>query len=280
MFGLFIHKSFFYFVKNFFWLIKIASKKGFNNYILFFLYDLVSLNIFSEFNKKKNLKFGLIFLNSIAHFQHNNWDEIKNEKDFFFFADEICEKILILSKKYNSVILFNGFTQKRIETEYILRPKDPLSFLKNLEINFSKVEQDMTNGAFIFFKDFKSKNKALKILKNYKLFGLNVFKVQEFNKNFIFYKLQIKTYKNCINFSSIRNNNFKHYFGYYDKNKKVVFDKKYSRSDYDFFIKQVDFIKCTGVHYTEGMMFYKNILINKKKIQNHEIFKLIEKHFN
>ena len=42
----------------------------------------------------------------------------------------ICEKILGLAKNYNQVLIYNGFTQKKIKTEYLLRPINPKDFLK------------------------------------------------------------------------------------------------------------------------------------------------------
>ena len=41
----------------------------------------------------------MIFLNSIAHYQHNNWNEIKNEKYFFMFVENIFKKNFKNKKK-------------------------------------------------------------------------------------------------------------------------------------------------------------------------------------
>ena len=63
----------------------------------------------------------MIFLNSIAHYQHNNWNEFENEKYFFLYVENMFKKILELKKKFNSVLLLNGFTQKKIPTECVYR---------------------------------------------------------------------------------------------------------------------------------------------------------------
>ena len=102
--------------------------KGFKNFI-YFLYDQILLNIFQQTVQKKKSLFSLIFLNSIAHYQHNNWDEINNEKYFFYYVENIFEKILKLKKDFKSILILNGFTQKKINKEYLLRPKNPKKFL-------------------------------------------------------------------------------------------------------------------------------------------------------
>ena len=63
--------------------IKIILKKGFKNYILFFLFDIFFMNVVIKHSKQKKSDFTMIFLNSIAHFQHNNWNENENNKVFF-----------------------------------------------------------------------------------------------------------------------------------------------------------------------------------------------------
>ena len=47
----------------------------------------------------------------------------KNEKYYFLFSELICKEILNINKYYKSIILFNGFTQKKITSEYLPRPK-------------------------------------------------------------------------------------------------------------------------------------------------------------
>ena len=70
-------------LNDFVFSLKIILKKIKKNYILFFLYDLILLNIFSNNNQKKSSLFSIIFLNSIAHYQHNNWNEKKVKSTFF-----------------------------------------------------------------------------------------------------------------------------------------------------------------------------------------------------
>ena len=49
-----------------------------------------------------------------------------------------------------------------------------------------------------------------------------------------------------------------------------------------FFLKNVSFIKTTGVHTPQGLILYENFKILKKTklIENHKIFNYICKHFH
>ena len=117
---------------------------------MFIIFDIISVILLKNLNKKRT-DFSIIFLNSIAHFQHNNWDEKKSFKSFFLLLEKLFEQLNELEKKYDSIIIYNGFTQKKITTEYLIRPINPENFIKNLNINFEKIEQNMTNGALLFF---------------------------------------------------------------------------------------------------------------------------------
>ena len=73
-----------YLLKCIFFLPKILSltfKAGIRNYILFLILDLISV---IAVNKSKNKpEFVILFLNSVAHFQHNHWNDKKKSKSFF-----------------------------------------------------------------------------------------------------------------------------------------------------------------------------------------------------
>ena len=99
--------------KDFIFSFYLFIRKGIKNFILFFLYDLIFLHLFKFSIKKKKSSFSMIFLNSIAHYQHNNWNELENERYFFIFVEKIFSNILILKKEFSSTIIFNGFTQKK-----------------------------------------------------------------------------------------------------------------------------------------------------------------------
>ncbi len=281
-FGCLLNKCFYFFVKKIPFILKVLISCGFKNFILFFFFDLISLNIMKYKIKKNKSDFTIIFLNSLAHFQHNNWDEKQNEKYYFLFSELICKEILDINKHYKSLILFNGFTQKKITSEYLLRPKNPEIFLNNLNIKFKSIEQDMTNGAFIFFRNKKDKEKCYLILKSLSIYNFKAFEVQKTSKLSLFYKIKVKASKK-IKFNNNNLNYFSKYLSYFD-NKKIYKKSTKRKFDYNFvnyFFNSVDFIKTTGVHSNEGVLLYKNfILKNTKKIENHKIFNLIQSHFD
>ena len=96
------------FLKDLFFSLKLLLVRGFKNFILFFFFDQIFLNIFQKTVLKKKSSFSFIFLNSIAHYQHNNWNEIENEKYFFLYAESIFKKILNIKNSFNSFLIFNG----------------------------------------------------------------------------------------------------------------------------------------------------------------------------
>ena len=265
-------------ISDIFFSLKVMLKRGIKNYILFFLYDLIQLNIFEYNNLKKKSFFSIIFLNSIAHYQHNNWDEKKSEKFFFQFAEKMFSKILSLRKEYHSIIIFNGFTQKEIKSQFLLRPKDPKRFISKF-VKFKNLEQDMTNGGFIFFENKHQLMNGIEVLNKLYFKNKKVFKIKKFNKNFIYYKMNIKSLKK-IEECEIKNNlNFEKYLIESLKTNKKKIKEKRDISNY--LTKEFEFLKTTGVHIPKGIILHENVssLNNHKKIENHTLFNHISKHF-
>ena len=279
VFTLFFNSKLLNLMKDFFFSLYLFLKRGIKNFILFFLFDLIFLNLFKYSRSKKKSSFSIIFLNSIAHYQHNNWNEPDNEKYFFSFVEKIFSNILILKKQFNSIIIFNGFTQKKINAEYLIRPKNPGVFLSKF-IKFKRLEQDMTNGGFIFFNSKKDKNNAFQILNQLYCFQKKIFDLKKYKNNSIFYKINLKS-KNYLNEHDFKNRE-KHTI------KSLVEILRGSENNIKkidigpFFIKNVSFIKTTGVHSPEGLILYENfkILEKVKLIENHKIFNYICKYYH
>ena len=87
----------------------------------------------------------------------------------------MIKKIIDIENEYSSSIFFNGFSQKKIKARYHLRPKEPGKFLNIFNINFKKIEPNMTTGAQVFFKNKKDKMNCIKFLQKI-----------NFNKKFFF----------------------------------------------------------------------------------------------
>ena len=229
--------------------------------------------LLSIIQKKKKSQFTLVFLNSIAHYQHNNWDDKKNEEAFFICVERIFKKIQKIKQQHKSIIIFNGFTQKRIKNEYILRPKDPNKFLLNF-INFESLEQDMTNGGYIFFKDKNQMQKNYEILSQLYFLKKKIFQIEKFNDRTIFYKINIKS-KKILTFTTKD-------YNLIEIKKNVIKKSAIKKKDIkNFFIKNVKCIKTTGKHVSQGLLLHDNFNSFKliREIENHLIFFYICKHF-
>ena len=266
-------------IKNF-----LNSKlKSFNFY--FFL-DLISLLILQKNIKKNKSELLIVALNSFAHYQHNYWDNNKYEYTYFWYLNKMVEIIDEIEKDYFSSIILNGFSQKKIKNEYHLRPKKPQFFLKKLNLNFKNIEPDMTSGAIVSFKNFNDKNKAIKKIKNIKLYSYPLFDIQNFkNKKKFYYQFSIVYLKKKYKIKALDKKNYKIYF---QKPKKIFKEINLSKSQkifIDYLFRNSVFGKSTSRHISKGVLFYKNIklpkkYINKKMIENTQIHNIIFNHFN
>ena len=267
--------------KNFYLIFHSLLSRGLKNYLLFFLFDLISLDIFKQKINSKNSCFSYIFLNSLAHFQHNNWNDIIAEKYYFLYTDKIIKSIFDIYKSHDALFIFNGFSQKKIKDEFILRPKNPSKFLKKI-IYFTSIEQDMTNGGFIFFNDKKSANIAFDKIKNYNVCGIKIFEALQKKDLSFFYRIMIKSKKdlNMTGTNSINKKNLSNFFYYENKNKKIKI--KFNSIELSEFLNSIQFIKTTGIHSTNGEIIFDNLktITKKKSIENHKIFNIFKNFFN
>ena len=261
-----LFKNFFFYMRLIF---SISSKV---NYKLFVLFDILSLLTILKYESKNLPTVSFVFLNSIAHFQHNNWNEKNEYKLFFQILDILFCEINKLHQRYNISLTYNGFTQKKIKTEYLLRPFSPEKFLKNINVKYYKLEQNMTNGGIIFFDDSTKCFKNYNLMKNYKICGYNLFLLNKINDKSFFYKIGIKSLSKNLNQKNIKDK-IKSYKKNYNK-------YKFNLDNYDLFEK-MKFIKTTGVHVNHGLLFTHNLKKTKKNvIFNHEIFNILKNILN
>ena len=253
-YGIILNKYFFKLIKYSPFIIKCLIKKGLKNFILFLILDLISVVAFKEEVKKEKVEFAFIFLNSIAHYQHNNWDDKSSHKIFFEFINIIFKELFITEQKFNSVLIFNGFSQKKTKNEYILRPINPEKFLKKINLKFKKLEQDMTNGGLIFFKSIKDKKAGTHLLKKTKYKNLNFFHIKSVSPKILFYRLEIKLNKKIIK------NKTKFYI--YNENRSYIKKEiNISSTSSNNIFKDMRLIKSSGKHHNYGELFFKNINI-------------------
>ena len=275
-----------YFVKFFFPLFKIFWLSKLKSFNLYFFLDLISLLILKKNLKKTKSKLAIIAINSFAHYQHNYWDTKKYEYVYFWYLNEMVKIICDIEKYYNSTIILNGFSQKKIKNEYHLRAKEPMSFLKKINLSYQNIEPNMTTGSIVSFKTLKDKMKAIKKIKDIYLYSYPLFEIQDFrNEKKFFYKFSLVSLKNKYHYKSLKKNNYKIFF---KRPKKIIKKnniKKDQRILLDYIFKNSVFIKSTSRHVSNGSLFYKNIKIPKIlidtgcKLENIKIFRIILNHF-
>ncbi len=280
---IFFSRIFFYLIKNFFSFFKIFLKVGIKSFNLYFFLDLISLLIIQKNIKKSKSDFVIISLNSFAHYQHNFWDEKKYEHIYFWYLNEMIKVFNNMEKIYNSSIVFNGFSQRKIKTEYHLRAKDPQFFLSLFNLRYKNIKPNMTTGATVFFKDAKDKIKTINFLKSISIYDYPLFEIQNFNKkNKIFFKFSLVSYKIIDDINTINISNYKKYF----QKPKIVKKTKNIQSNnlLKIIFSNIIYMKSTSRHLREGDLFYKkfNFLNRDKKkgiINNKHIFRNILIHF-
>jgi len=272
-------KSFFNLLKLMPSILPILLKHGLKNYILFFLIDLINLLVFKNEIKKNFTSFNLIFINSLAHFQHNNWDKKEIEYIYFFFVEKIAKIINQISKDHNDIIVCNGFSQEKIKPEYIVRNTNPLEFIKSLEIKCKTVKPNMTTGGTIYFNNKYEKNDAKKKLNRVSFFGIHFINIEE-KKNYIFYDINLRFKKKFSR--DLRNYSINEILKNIISKKKIQ-NIKLNRDKINFsynLFKKFTLIKTTSKHTKNGNFFYSNFGKKlPKKIANHKIFDLITNYY-
>ncbi len=286
LFKVFFSKCFFYLLKNATNFLKIFFTSGLKSFNLYFFFDLISLLILKNNLRKNKSKFTVFAMNSFAHYQHNYWNEKKFEKTYFWYLNEMIKLIDEITKMYNSSIIFNGFSQKKIKNEYYLRPKKPKYFFDKLNLDYLTIEPNMTTGAIVKFKTFEAKYKAIIKLKSLKIFNYSIFEVEDFkNKKKIFYRFSLVSLKDKYYPISLQKNYYKNY---YKQPKNLTTNNNIRKEDkllIDSILKETIFMKSSSKHLSNGTLFYNNFSFNSKhiknnKIHNIKIFKNILNHFS
>ena len=151
-------------------------KKKWNKALLL---DLILHDLHLSLVRKHKTDFSSIFLNAGAHIQHhyffnskylkkNNLTNpewyIKEKYDPILDMIIFYDKILFEYKKLNDyeIILATGLSQKPYDRKkFYYRLKNHDKFLRDLNLDFTKVEPRMTRDFLISFKNDEDKNKAI-----------------------------------------------------------------------------------------------------------------------
>ena len=242
---------------------KAIKSVGINIHSLLVILDYLSTLYFIEFQKKYDSEFNVIFLNHIAHLQHQFWDDPENINKEMKFGLIVCNEIIGLLKnslkKDEPLIVLNGLKQKLVKGKgfNIYRQRDPIQFIREIGIKNVTVEQNMTNDGILIFKEKKECDSALNLLSriHLQISSINLFHLERLNDFKLFYQIDIE--KDI------------------SRDENIILDNKILFSFYDV----IDRIcERTGAHIQEGDIFSQNIFL-PDHLFNHEVFDFILKGF-
>lgn len=230
---------------------------GLNNAVLFALFDNLSAKLFRKQCRQDGSDFKLIFLNSIAHLQHHDWNpDSPTVKQVIRLLEDTLSCILDTASPNEPVLLANGFSQicTTERNEFLYRPISPEGFVAAMGLNAERVEQMMTNDGHIFFPDADSCEKGLVALKGATIDGVSAFDVDRRGRRQIFYQFDI--WDEIPADASIAVNG-----------KALRFSRHFER-----------LVQRTGSHVSSGHVFHSNIEF-PAQIQNHDLFHLIKANY-
>jgi hypothetical protein len=160
-----------------------------NTALLFAYFDLINASLFASMRNKKRTEFCLVFLNSMAHYQHHFWPEGNQlgPKDMRFF--ELIDKaigILFASQIDDEpVIVLNSFSQEntKLKGETLYRQKNPQEMFNVLNLPEHKLEQLMTNDSQLLFANEPDCQQSASIMRSVEVDGRQAFQVEVNSKN-------------------------------------------------------------------------------------------------
>jgi hypothetical protein len=181
-------------------ILKGVLKFGFNNHLLFSIFDIVSSQAFLHYKEKSECDFSFIFLNSIAHLQHNTWCEEGSLDETCLYAlqviDKILETIIESLDIEEELVVMNALTQANIKNkkeDTLYRQINPTNFLNAINLEYKSVKQLMTNDAHILFETPEQASKARDIIIKGTLNNMKMFDVEysDLTPNKLFFQLAI-----------------------------------------------------------------------------------------
>ncbi len=167
------------------YLLKSVLRTGVNTAVLFGSYELMSARVFAKFRDAYQPDANIIFLNSIAHFQHHDWESsghIDATGEFVFRTiDRILSFVLPPEGSNTKILVLNGLSQRNVSDEdfYIYRQIDPARFMQRLGLKAVSVEQCMTNDAHVFFASKSERDHAASVLSTGRIKGQDAFYVEK-----------------------------------------------------------------------------------------------------
>jgi hypothetical protein len=231
-----------------------AILAGVNVHTFATLLDYLSVLYFVRLRSAGKPDLSIIFLNLIAHLQHQFWkhgDRPHPEMKLGLQVLDAMLGMLFLSRcKNESIVVMNGLKQENVAGQgfHVYRQINPQAVIEALGIRRGKVEQCMTHDAHILFKDATDADLAEHQLRRCMLSdGHSAFYVEREGPTRVFYQLA-----------------FQHDVG---TETRLVCDS-HSRPFFEAF--RLICIR-TGAHIPDGDVFFDGIPL-PSEMANHEIF--------
>ena len=218
------------------------------------LLDYLSVLCFIDLRRKHLPNLSLIFLNHIAHLQHQFWSdgpEPTGEMKLGLQLSNAMLGLLLADRQLDEgFVLMNGLRQKNVAGEgfRVYRQRNPQQAIEAMGVQGGRVEQCMTHDATILFAESKDADRASELLDCSALSdGHKAFYVERQDANRVFYQLA---------------------FEHEVHPDTMIVCGNYARPFFDVFQ-----LVCerTGAHVPTGDIFFDGINI-ADKIQNHEVF--------
>lgn len=242
---------------------RTVAKYGVKRHLMFSFFDLISTELFIRYCTRYKPEFKILFLNSIAHLQHNQWTDrecLPEEMEAgFFLLDKMLERIFAAFPSPEPLLVINAFSQVCASgaEQHMYRQISPEGFLQRIGIAFHRVEQMMTNDAHVFFGNEKDASDAEHVLRNARVDGdITLFDVSRNADAPLELFFQIDYWNDIPEDSVLEVNG--HTLPFYE-----VFEKMARK---------------TGDHVPEGCILYRD-MVPVERMQNHELFNVVKRHY-
>jgi hypothetical protein len=225
------------------------------------LLDYLSVLCFVKLRREDQPNLSMIFLNHIAHLQHQFWSVGRRPhpemKLGLQLSDAMLGLLLADRKDGEAFLLMNGLKQANVAGQgfYVYRQRNPQTAIEAIGVTGGRVEQCMTHDATIIFSDAKEADKAVDLLERCSLSdGHKAFFVERLAPNRVFYQLA---------------------FEHEVSSQTAIICENYNQPFYDVF--QL-ICERTGAHLPEGDIFHDGIAV-PAHTQNHQVFDHISNYF-
>lgn len=223
------------------------------------LLDYLSALMFVQLRARRRPDFSVVFLNHIAHLQHQFWHRGRYHPHMEL-GMRVCDAVIGLlfanRRAGEAVVVMNAFRQKNVAGEgyVVYRQRNPTDALRALGVTGGRVEQCMTSDAHVIFTSSDAAAAAAAVLESCTLSdGRKVFYVEQHDAA-LFYQID---FDRAVPVGA----------------QIIAGDRTVAFDDVFAFVADR-----TGAHTTEGDVFADGISL-PERFHNHELFDLILGHF-